>query len=73
MFTHDGISVDSAVVVEGRCPLSCEAVGDQAQLTFGRNRGSLHLVLEEEALRSLLALGTNALKKIEDVDVVRPS
>lgn len=67
MFTHRGISVDSWVLMEDDCPLSCDMIGDQAQFTFGHASGSLHLVATEEALEKLVRVASEALDRLRAI------
>lgn len=58
----EGISVDAWVIMDGECPLTCDVVADQAQLTLGRGAASLQIVASESGLNTLAEAATNALR-----------
>ncbi|WP_158880965.1 hypothetical protein [Amycolatopsis anabasis] len=61
MFTYNGIAVDAWARIEGRCPISCEVIGNEAQFEIGTNVASLNLVITEDGLEKLLAAAAKAL------------
>jgi hypothetical protein len=67
MFTHRGIAVDSWVMMEDECAVSCDMIGDQAQFTFGHGSGSLHVVATEEALAKLVRVATESLDRLRAI------
>lgn len=69
MITSQGIGVDSWVMMDGDCAVSCEVVGDQAQFMFGHGTGSLHLIATEDALATLVGVAAEALRGFRAVPV----
>lgn len=65
MFTVSGICVDSWVRVEGRCVITCDVVGDEAQFRFGGARSAeLQMTATEEALEKLVYTSMDALRRM---------
>lgn len=63
MFAVSGICVDSWVKVEGRCNITCDVVGDEAQFRFGGARSSgLCMIVTENGLEKLVNAGVEALR-----------
>ncbi|HWE88985.1 MAG TPA: hypothetical protein VG317_05920 [Pseudonocardiaceae bacterium] len=67
MFTDRGISVDASVLVEGHCSVSCEVLGDQAEFTFGSDRGALSLLANEAALAKIARISTEAITRLQAI------
>ena len=65
MMTFQGIAVDSWVTYVEDCHLSCEVTGEQVQLCFGHNTGSLNLVTSEAGLRKLAVIAAEALTTLD--------
>lgn len=60
MFLSRGIALDTWVMASRECDISCEVIGNQAQLTLGHNTGSLNLVLDDGGLASLIEVAVDA-------------
>ena len=62
MITVSGIDVDAYVQVDASCYLSCEVVGEQAQIRFGSPQSTgLTLMFSEQSLAMLVSGGNDAL------------
>jgi hypothetical protein len=62
MLTVSGIDVDAYVQVDASCYLSCEVVGEQAQVRFGSPQSTgLTLIFSERSLELLVSGSTDAL------------
>jgi hypothetical protein len=59
------ITIDTCVQVDGHCPLACQVIGDQAELTFGRE--ALSLLLDEQGLAKVAAITTQALTRLHAI------
>jgi hypothetical protein len=60
VFLSRGIALDTWVTASRECDISCEVIGDQAQLTLGHNTGSLNLVLDNGGLAGLIEIAVDA-------------
>jgi hypothetical protein len=64
MDTFLGIAVDVWVNVDGDCPMGFETSASQAQIELGHNTGSLHLVMTEGGLETLVEVAGLALEQM---------
>lgn len=65
VFNMSGICVDSWVKVEGRCGITCDVVGDEAEFRFGGARSTgLHMIVTEEGLEKLVHTSMDALRRM---------
>lgn len=68
MLTMHGISLDTWASLTAECDMSADVVGDQAQLQFGHQSGSLCLVINETGLAKLIRLATVVLTQWQATD-----
>jgi hypothetical protein len=64
MDTFLGIAVEAWVNVDGDCPMQIEVSASQAQIELGHNTGSLHLVMTDESLGTLVEVASQALEQM---------
>jgi len=60
VFLSRGIALDTWVMASRECDISCEVIGNQAQLTLGHDTGSLNLVLDDGGLAGLVEIAVDA-------------
>jgi hypothetical protein len=64
MFTFQGIAVDSYVMFERECTVTCRVNGPEIEVVLGHAAGSLHLVTNEAGLDMLVPLLSEAHARI---------
>lgn len=63
-----GIALDVWVSLDGDCPVETEVTTTEVQMELGHSTGSLHLVMTEEALATVVEVAGEALRQLRAAD-----